>query len=101
MSTQNPSALYRRLAGNTAYLALGQALGSVGLFVSYVIASRLLTRGDDTSAYDAYVVAINVGVFFLSLAELGLTEGTTRLVASLLARGRRGCVPTVARQALA
>ncbi len=97
MSTQDSSARYRRLAGNTAYLALGQALGSVGLLASYVIASHMLT----TSAYDAYVLAIHVGVFFLSLAELGLTEGTTRLVASLLGRGRRACVPTVTRRALA
>ena len=97
MSQQDTTSFYRRIAGNTVYLILGQALGSLGLFASYVIASRLLT----TSAYDAYVLAINVGVFFLSLSELGLTEGTTRLVASLLAHGRRACVPTVTQRALA
>ena len=101
MSQQDTTSFYRRIAGNTAYLFLGQAVGSLGLFVSYVIASRLLTRGDDTSAYDAYILAINVGVFFLSLAELGLTEGTTWLVASLAGRGRQAAIPTVARRALA
>ena len=101
MSQQDTTSFYRRIAGNTAYLFLGQAVGGLGLFVSYVIASRLLTRGDDTSAYDAYILAISVGVFFLSFSELGLTEGTTRLVASLLAHGRRACVPTVAQRALA
>ena len=100
MSQTDPSALYRRIAGNTVYLILGQALGSLGLFTSYVIASRFLTRGEDTSAYDTYILAINVGVFFLSLAELGLTEGTTRLVASLAGRGRQAAVPTVVRRAL-
>lgn len=101
MSQQDTTSFYRRIAGNTAYLFLGQAVGGLGLFVSYVIASRLLTRGDDTSAYDAYILAISIGVFFLSFSELGLTEGTTRLVASLLAHGRRACVPTVAQRALA
>ncbi len=101
MSQADSSALYRRIAGNTVYLILGQALGSLGLFASYVIASRFLTRGEDTTAYDAYILAINVGVFFLSLAELGLTEGTTRLVASLAGQGRQAAIPTVARRALA
>jgi O-antigen/teichoic acid export membrane protein len=83
------------------YLFLAQGLGGVGLFLSYVVASHLLTKGHDTSAYDIYILATSVGVFFLSVSELGLTEGTTRLVASLLGRGLRQQVPAVALRALA
>jgi len=101
MSQADNSSLYRRLAGNTMYLFLAQGLGGVGLFLSYVVASRFLTKGHDTSAYDTYILATSVGVFFLSVSELGLTEGTTRLVASLLGRGLRPQVPTVALRALA
>jgi len=100
MSQADSSALYRRIAGNTMYLFLAQGLGGVGLFLSYVVASRLLTKDEDTSQYDTFIVALSVGVFFLSLCELGLTEGTTRLVALLMGRGLKRQVPAVAGRAL-
>jgi O-antigen/teichoic acid export membrane protein len=101
MTQADNTTLYRKIAGNTLYLFLAQGLGGVGLFLSYVVASHLLTKGHDTSAYDTYILATSVGVFFLSVSELGLTEGTTRLVASLLGRGLRQQVPAVALRGLA
>ena len=100
MTQADNTTLYRKIAGNTMYLFLAQGLGGVGLFLSYVVASHLLTKGHDTSAYDTYILATSVGVFFLSVSELGLTEGTTRLVASLLGRGLRQQVPAVALRGL-
>ena len=100
MTQADNTALYRKIAGNTMYLFLAQGLGGVGLFLSYVVASRLLTKGEDTSQYDTFIVVLSVGVFFLSISELGLTEGTTRLVASLMGRGLERQVPAVAWRAL-
>jgi len=100
MTQADNATLYRKIAGNTMYLFLAQGLGGVGLFLSYVVASQFLTKGNDTSQYDTFIVTMSVGVFFLSVCELGLTEGTTRLVASLMGRGLEQQVPAVAWRAL-
>ncbi len=80
----------RRFVGNTLYLQGAVLVSGLGVAGAQFIAARMLTGPDgDTADYDAYVLTVSLGCLLLALCDLGVTQGVTRLVASLLGHGRR------------
>lgn len=89
MSEAGQGALMRRVVGNTAYLQGAVLISGLGVAGAQFMAARMLTTPDgDTSAYDAYVTTVSLGCLLLAMCDLGVTQGVTRMVASLLGHDR-------------
>lgn len=92
-------AIANRIARGSAWTISTRIAGMVGGFLASALASRLLTRGGDTSAFGVYVLATSVVTTSAIIAHFGLPRTVVRLVAEALARdepGRaRGAIRTV------